>query len=68
MCVLNFLPRPVSVADMRAALTSLDPALESAALDHTLGLAFQVSHGQKDTASDQLTKQESATRAYTLLL
>ncbi|XP_056437686.1 translin-associated factor X-interacting protein 1 [Gadus chalcogrammus] len=45
---------PVSVADMRAALTSLDPALESAALDHTLGLAFQVDATDLDQDALQL--------------
>ncbi|CAL8313749.1 unnamed protein product [Boreogadus saida] len=45
---------PVSVADVRAALTSLDPALESAALDHTLGLAFQVDAADLDQDALQL--------------
>ncbi|CAL8394748.1 unnamed protein product [Arctogadus glacialis] len=45
---------PVSVADVRAALTSLDPALESAALDHALGLVFQVDAADLDQDALQL--------------
>ncbi|KAJ3606126.1 hypothetical protein NHX12_025647 [Muraenolepis orangiensis] len=44
----------VSVADLHAALKSLRPALESAAIDQTLSLAFQVDKEELDQNRPQL--------------